>query len=246
MAGGVSEATRAACHLGGFMVVVHSRRFRRAQIPLESAGDFVAVGRKPVKGTSVGNVIFTKIGIGVAWARDEVRRPGEGSQLVRVSEVDHVCGRLALRDGLRLNVPRDSAIEGHHVAGCCRSGGRDKHCCKAGEQQRDEKSCCWFELNVSIFHNLISFSCFGFVAVVLANPETQTVYPFLPETFRRVAKKVWNRCCVSRKASLCVRPSRSRTSHCKWHCREFCSGDATLLGESGRDGAFRRHASHLY
>src|SRR5213595_51056 len=128
MAGGVGEATCAACHLRGFMVVVHSRRFCRAQVPLESAGDFVAVGRKPVKGASVGNIIFTKIRIGVAWVRDEVRGPGEGSQLIRVSEVDHVYGRLALRAGLRLNVPRDSAIEGYHVAGCCQSGCRYEHC----------------------------------------------------------------------------------------------------------------------
>ena len=33
MAGGVGEATCAACHLRGFMVVAHSRRFRRAQYP---------------------------------------------------------------------------------------------------------------------------------------------------------------------------------------------------------------------
>src|SRR2546421_8238373 len=162
MAAGVSEATCAACHLRGFMVIEHSGRFCWAQVPLESAGDFVAVGRKPVKGASVGNIIFTKIRIGIAWARDEVRRRGECSQLVRVSEVDYVCGRLALRAGLRLNVPRDSAIEGHHVAGYCRSGCRDKHCRKAGEEQRDEKSCCWFELNDSMFH-VISFSCFGFL-----------------------------------------------------------------------------------
>src|SRR5439155_25077638 len=58
--------------------------------PLESAGDFVAVGRKPVKGASVGNIIFTKIRVGFARARKEFRGSGEGSQLVRVSEVDHV------------------------------------------------------------------------------------------------------------------------------------------------------------
>ena len=69
MAGGVGEATCAACHLRGFMVVVHSRRFCRAQVPLESAVDFVAVGRKPVKGASVGNIIFTKIRVGFARAR---------------------------------------------------------------------------------------------------------------------------------------------------------------------------------
>ena len=74
MAGGVGEATCAACHLRGFMVVVHSRRFCRAQVPLESAGDFVAVGRKPVKGASVGNITLTKIGVGVAGVRDEIQR----------------------------------------------------------------------------------------------------------------------------------------------------------------------------
>src|SRR4030095_1697993 len=99
------------------MFVVHSWRFCRTQVPLERAGDFVAVGRKPVKGASVRDIIFTKIRIGIAWVRDEVSRPSEGSQLVRVSEVDHVYGRLALRAGLRLNEPRYSAIERHLVAG---------------------------------------------------------------------------------------------------------------------------------
>src|SRR5947208_5058384 len=81
MPGSVGEATCAACHLRGFMVVVHSRGFCRAQVPLESAVDFVAVGRKPVKGASVGNIIFTKIRIGFARARKKFRCPGEGSQL---------------------------------------------------------------------------------------------------------------------------------------------------------------------
>ncbi len=163
MAGGVGEATCAACHLRGFMVVVHSRRFCRAQVPLESAGDFVAVGRKPVKGASVGDIIFTKIWVGFAGAREEFRGPGEGSQLVRVSGIEHENGRIAaLRTGLRQIVPRDNAIERHRLAGSCRSGCRDKHYRKAGEQQRDQNPCCWFELNVSIFHNIISFSCFGF------------------------------------------------------------------------------------
>ena len=90
MAGGVGEATCAACHLRGLMVVVHSRRFCRAQVSLESAGDFVAVGRKPVKGASVGEVMFTNIRIGIARARRKFRGPGKRSQLVRMSEVDHV------------------------------------------------------------------------------------------------------------------------------------------------------------
>ena len=90
MAGRVGEPPCAACHLRGFMVVEHSRRFRRAQVPLESAVDFVAVGRKPVKGAGVWNISITKIRVGFARADEEFRAPGEGSQLVRVSEVDHV------------------------------------------------------------------------------------------------------------------------------------------------------------
>ena len=77
--------------------------------------------------------------------------------------------------------PETVPLNGTIVAGCCRSGCRDKHCRKAGEEKRDQNSCCWFELNVSIFHNLISFSCFGFVAVVPGNPETQTVSHSFPK-----------------------------------------------------------------
>src|SRR6266513_695877 len=73
MAGRVGEATCAACHLRGLMVVEYPRRFCRAQVSLESAGDFVAVGRKPVKGTRVRNIIVTKIRVRGARARDEVR-----------------------------------------------------------------------------------------------------------------------------------------------------------------------------
>jgi len=90
MAGRVGEAPCAACHLRGFMVVEYPRRFRRTQVPLESAVDFVAVGRKPVKGAGVRNIIFTKIRVGFARARGEFRGSSERSQVVCVSEVDHV------------------------------------------------------------------------------------------------------------------------------------------------------------
>src|SRR5262249_57219498 len=94
LAGGVGEATCAARPLRGFMIVVHSRRFRRAQVSLERAVDFVAVGRKPVKSASVRNIVFTKIGVGVARTRKKFRCPSEGSQFVRVSEVIHMRCRL--------------------------------------------------------------------------------------------------------------------------------------------------------
>jgi hypothetical protein len=37
---------------------------------------------------------------------------------------------------------------------------------------------------------MIFFLCFGFVAVVPGNPETQTVSHFLPESLHRVAKEI--------------------------------------------------------
>ena len=67
MAGGAGEATCAACHVRGFMVVVHSRRSRRGQVPRESAGEFVAVGRKPVKAANVCN-----IGLQTSWYNSPV------------------------------------------------------------------------------------------------------------------------------------------------------------------------------
>src|SRR5438094_1675572 len=77
MAGGVGEATCAACHLRGLMVVEHSRRFRRAQVPLESAGDFVAIAREHTTGVQVPNVLVTKILLEVEKEHDEFLRAGE-------------------------------------------------------------------------------------------------------------------------------------------------------------------------
>ena len=51
---------------------------------------------------------------------------------------------------------------------------------------------------------------------------------------RRVAKKVWNRCCVSREPPQCVPPNKSRTNHDDVVCRIEKWPDL-----------FRRHASHL-
>ena len=117
MTGGVSEATCAARDFRGFMVVVYSRRFCWARVPLESAVDFVAFGRKPVKGASVGNIICTKIRVGFAGTREKFRGAGKDSQLIRASGIEHENGRIAaVRTGLRQVVPRDNAIESHLVA----------------------------------------------------------------------------------------------------------------------------------
>jgi len=113
MAGGAGEATCAACHVRGFMVVVHSRRFGRAQEPLESAGEFVTVGRKPVRGACVGNIWRV-----LAEVLEQFSAPGEGSQVGRVSGIGGVCVDSARGQKLRsFNEPRDNAVERHLVAG---------------------------------------------------------------------------------------------------------------------------------
>jgi len=146
MAGGAGEATCAACRVSSFMVVEHSRRSRRGQVPRESAVDFVAVGRKPVKGANVCTIADVLV---------QFSGPGVHSQMGRVSENDRVSVDSARGQKLRsFNVPRESGVERHHLAGCCGDGCRDKHCRKEGEEKRDQNPCCWFELNVSIFHSV--------------------------------------------------------------------------------------------
>ena len=75
MAGRVREATCSTCHVSSLLVAVHSRRVRGARLSLERAVNFVAIGRKPVKGASVGNT--TCCWIWRAWI--EFRVPSEGS-----------------------------------------------------------------------------------------------------------------------------------------------------------------------
>src|SRR5678815_856025 len=91
MAGGAGEATCAARHVGILMVVIHSRRFCRAQVPVESAGKFVPVGRNPVKRASVGNIWRVRAEVLVQFSA-----PGKSSNLVRVSEIGGVCVNNAL------------------------------------------------------------------------------------------------------------------------------------------------------
>src|SRR5437762_3931487 len=142
---GAPGSTRAAYTTLFRSVVVQSWRSRRTQVPGESAGDVVTVGCKPVKGANVGNIWRVLAEVLVQFSG-----PGEGSQLSRVSEIDRVRVNSALVHRLlSFNVPRDSAIERHRLAGSCRSGCRDKHCRKAGEEKRDQNACCCFELNVA-------------------------------------------------------------------------------------------------
>ena len=114
VAGGIGEAACASCYGRCLMVVVYSwgRRYR-GQVSLESAVDFIPVSCKPVKGASVGNVWRV-----LAEVRVEFCGSVEGSQFIRVSEIDHVRVNSALVDGfLSLNVSRDSTVEWHLVAG---------------------------------------------------------------------------------------------------------------------------------
>ena len=83
------------------MVVVHSQRVRRGQVPVESALEFVAVGRSPVKEASVGNIWIV---LAEVWV--EVCVTGEGSQFSRVSEIDYVyVNSAAVHRLLRFNEP---------------------------------------------------------------------------------------------------------------------------------------------
>ena len=113
-AGGIGEAACASCCGRGLMVVVYSRGPRyRGQVSLESAVDFIPVSCKPVKAASVGNVWRVLAEVWVEFCGSV-----EGSQFIRVSEIDHVRVNSALVDGfLSLNVSRHSAVEWHLVAG---------------------------------------------------------------------------------------------------------------------------------
>src|SRR4029453_8555686 len=84
----------------------------------------------------------------------EFSGPGEGSQLSRVSEKDRMrVNSTLVHRLLSVNTSRESAVERHLVASRREFRGRGKHCRNAGEEKRDQNPCCWFELNVSIFHD---------------------------------------------------------------------------------------------
>src|SRR5215471_14706966 len=111
--GGVGEATCAACCVSGFMIVVHSRRSGRTQISLESAEEFVTVGRKKMKAATVGNIWRVLAEVLVKFSG-----PGERSQVGRISEKGRVCVNSALVDRLlSFNASRESPVERHLVAG---------------------------------------------------------------------------------------------------------------------------------
>src|SRR5438045_1458810 len=113
-------------------------------------------------------------------------------------------------------------------------GCQDKHCRKAGKQQRDQTACCCFELTASILHNVISFSCYGFVAVVLDNPETHTVSHSFPKLFAALQRECETDApCRAGRRYVFGLVSRDE-SHYQWHCLGFCSGDATPLSKWGK------------
>jgi hypothetical protein len=77
---------------------------------------------------------------------------------------------------------------------------------------------------------MIFFSCFGFVAVVLGNPEDADRFPFLPETLRAVAKKVTGALalCVSQ-FDATLRPSGAAT----YQGTYFGASEATIFSKRG-------------
>jgi hypothetical protein len=93
---------------------------------------------------------------------------------------------------------------------------------------------------------VISFSCFGFVAVVPGDPETQTVSHSFPKLCAALQRKFGTDAAYRADGRYVFGLVSRDESHYQWHCLGFCSGDATPLGESGSGGSLRRHASHLY
>jgi len=55
---------------------------------------------------------------------------------------------------------------------------------------------------------VISFLVLGLVALVPGQPGNADRFPFLPETLRRIAKKVWSPCC-NRESLIPVPETRS-------------------------------------
>ena len=95
------------------MVVCTLQGFRLGLGTLESAGEFVTVGCKQVKGASVGNIWRVLAEVLIKFSG-----PGERSQVSRVSEKDRVCVNSALVHRLRsFNVSRESPVERHLVVG---------------------------------------------------------------------------------------------------------------------------------
>src|SRR5262249_47993504 len=128
MAGGAGETTCAPCHVTSLMVVVHSWRSLRGQVSLESAVDFVAVGRKLVK---------TANECSIADVLVQFSGPGVGSQMGRVSGNDRMSVDGARGQKLRsFNVPHESGVERHHLGGSGRNDCQDQPCRNAGEEQR--------------------------------------------------------------------------------------------------------------
>jgi hypothetical protein len=143
----IGKTPCAGGYKGEFVVVEYARDRCWGQGPGERAGNTVAVGPGKYVAADIGQV---------ADIEDEFRRSVEVAQLHRISPVDDFGKHVALvQRHTRNDRTGNSAIERHHLPGYRRGGWRHKHCRNAGEEQRNQKSSCWFELNVSIFHSLV-------------------------------------------------------------------------------------------
>ena len=104
---------------------------------------------------------------------------------------------------------------------------------KQASSSGNKNPCCWFELNVSIFHNIISFSCFGFVAVVPGNPKTQTVSYSFPKLCAALRRKFGTEAACGADGRYVFGSVSRDESHYQWRCLGFCSGDATPVWRIG-------------
>jgi hypothetical protein len=78
---------------------------------------------------------------------------------------------------------------------------------------------------------LISFSCFGLVAVVPDNPETQTVSHSFPKLSAALQRKFGTDAAYRADGRYVFGLVSRDESHYQWRCLGFCSGDVTPLAE---------------
>jgi hypothetical protein len=89
----------------------------------------------------------------------------------------------------------------------------------------------------------MSFSCFGFLAVVPGDPETQTVSHSFPKGCAALQRKFGPDAAYRADGRYVFGLVSRDESQYQWHCLGFCSGDATPLAESGSGRSLRRSSA---
>jgi len=144
MAGGVGEETvRLSLGLGSWVVVPPGSYMSGTGTTRRKCRRFRARrwGPQDQSRLQVGNIFSQRSGSGSKGWRDEISRPGDGSQLVRVSKIDGVAVGSHSVPAMRLNVNRDSAhLKGTSPRALRRGCPRINTAAKQARHQRDQTS----------------------------------------------------------------------------------------------------------